>query len=145
VLTAPADARRSPGRWAEKLSSIKFFELNADSTSYRGLLRRNRFLEQAVINQNRWRRFFSYIAVFVSSDARVMQRACSHPGPPGGGEREHAATLLWRHLLGSSRSGRASNSRRKPGPPRRVHSNEGGPPRPLLEDPSSSSSSTPMS
>jgi len=88
----------------EKLSSIKFFELNAEFHEFVAACSRNRFLEQAVIHQNRLRRFFSYIAVFGPERMRV---ACSeHVAILDrllAGEREHAATLLWRHLLGSSR------------------------------------------
>jgi DNA-binding GntR family transcriptional regulator len=88
----------------EKLSSIKFFELNAEFHEFIAGCSRNRFLEQAVINQNRLRRFFSYIAVFgiermrvsCSEHVAILDRLVA-------GEREHAATLLWRHLLGSSR------------------------------------------
>jgi len=88
----------------EKLNSIKFFELNAEFHEFIGGCSRNRFLEQAVIHQNRLRRFFSYIAVFAPERMRV---SCSEHvailDRLMAGEREHAATLLWRHLLGSSR------------------------------------------
>jgi DNA-binding GntR family transcriptional regulator len=88
----------------EKLGSGKFFELNAEFHEFVASCSRNRFLEQAVIHQNRLRRFFSYIAVFAPERMRVsfsehvaiLDRLIA-------GEREHAATLLWRHLLGSSR------------------------------------------
>jgi DNA-binding GntR family transcriptional regulator len=89
----------------EKLSSIQFFELNAEFHEFVAGCSRNRFLEQAVIHQNRLRRFFSYIAVFAPERMRV---SCSeHVAILDrliAGEREHAATLLWRHLLGSSRA-----------------------------------------
>src|SRR3984885_7457549 len=89
----------------EKLNSIKFFELNAEFHEFVASCSRNRFLEQAVINQNRLRRFFSYIAVFAPERMRV---SCSEHvailDRLMAGEREHAATLLWRHLLGSSRA-----------------------------------------
>jgi DNA-binding GntR family transcriptional regulator len=88
----------------EKLSSSKFFELNAEFHEFVAACSRNRFLEQALINQNRLRRFFSYITVFAPERMRV---SCSEHvailDRLMGGEREHAATLLWRHLLGSSR------------------------------------------
>lgn len=88
----------------EKLSSSKFFELNAEFHEFVASCSRNRFLEQAVIHQNRLRRFFSYIAVFGPERMRV---SCSEHvailDRLMAGEREHAATLLWRHLLGSSR------------------------------------------
>jgi DNA-binding GntR family transcriptional regulator len=88
----------------EKLNSVKFFELNAEFHEFIAGCSRNRFLEQAVINQNRLRRFFSYIAVFEPERMRV---SCSEHvailDRLMAGEREHAATLLWRHLLGSSR------------------------------------------
>jgi DNA-binding GntR family transcriptional regulator len=88
----------------ERLNSIKFFELNAEFHEFVAGCSRNRFLEQAVIHQNRLRRFFSYIAV---SGPERMRVACSeHVAILDrliAGEREHAATLLWRHLLGSSR------------------------------------------
>jgi DNA-binding GntR family transcriptional regulator len=88
----------------EKLSSGKFFELNAEFHEFVASCSRNRFLEQAVIHQNRLRRFFSYIAVFAPERMRV---SCSEHvailDRLMAGEREHAATLLWRHLLGSSR------------------------------------------
>ena len=88
----------------DKLSSIQFFELNAQFHEFIAACSRNRFLEQAVIHQNRLRRFFSYIAVFGPERMRV---SCSeHVAVIDrlmAGEREHAATLLWRHLLGSSR------------------------------------------
>jgi DNA-binding GntR family transcriptional regulator len=88
----------------EKLSSIKFFELNAEFHEFVAGCSRNRFLEQAVVHQNRLRRFFSYIAVFAPERMRV---SCSEHvailDRLMAGEREHAATLLWRHLLGSSR------------------------------------------
>lgn len=88
----------------EKLSSSKFFELNAQFHEFVASCSRNRFLEQAVIHQNRLRRFFSYIAVFAPERMRV---SCSEHvailDRLMAGEREHAATLLWRHLLGSSR------------------------------------------
>ncbi len=88
----------------EKLSSLKFFELNADFHEFVAACSRNRFLEQAVINQNRLRRFFNYIAAFgpermrvsCSEHVAILDRLLA-------GEREHAATLLWRHLLGASR------------------------------------------
>jgi DNA-binding GntR family transcriptional regulator len=88
----------------ESLSSVKFFELNAEFHEFIAGCSRNRFLEQAVINQNRLRRFFGYIAVFglermrvsCSEHVAILDRLMA-------GEREHAATLLWRHLLGSSR------------------------------------------
>jgi DNA-binding GntR family transcriptional regulator len=88
----------------EKLSSGKFFELNAEFHEFVASCSRNRFLEQAVIHQNRLRRFFSYIAVFAPERMRV---SCSEHvailDRLMAGEREHAATLLWRHLLSSSR------------------------------------------
>lgn len=88
----------------EKLSSSRFFEMNAEFHEFVASCSRNRFLEQAVIHQNRLRRFFSYVAVFAPERMRV---ACSeHVAILDrliGGEREHAATLLWRHLLGASR------------------------------------------
>jgi DNA-binding GntR family transcriptional regulator len=89
----------------EKLSSSKFFELNAEFHEFVAACSHNRFLEQAVINQNRLRRFFSSFAALTPERMRV---ACSeHVAILDrllAGEREHAATLLWRHLLGSSRS-----------------------------------------
>jgi DNA-binding GntR family transcriptional regulator len=88
----------------EKLSSGRFFELNAEFHEFVANCSRNRFLEQAVIHQNRLRRFFSYIAMFAPERMRV---SCSeHVAILDrliAGEREHAATLLWRHLLGASR------------------------------------------
>jgi DNA-binding GntR family transcriptional regulator len=89
----------------EKLSSSKFFELNAEFHEFVASCSHNRFLEQAVINQNRLRRFFSYIAipapermrVSCSEHVAILDRLLA-------GEREHGATLLWRHLLGSSRA-----------------------------------------
>lgn len=87
----------------EQLTGIQFFELNADFHEFVASCSRNRFLEQAVIHQNRLRRFFNYIAVFTPERMRV---SCSeHVAILDrliAGEREHAATLLWRHLLGSS-------------------------------------------
>lgn len=88
----------------EKLSSSKFFELNAEFHEFVAGCSHNRFLEQAVVNQNRLRRFFSYInvpapqrmRVSCSEHVAILDRLLA-------GEREHAATLLWRHLLGSSR------------------------------------------
>jgi DNA-binding GntR family transcriptional regulator len=88
----------------EKLSSSKFFELNAEFHEFVAGCSHNRFLEQAVINQNRLRRFFSYInvpalermRVSCSEHVAILDRLLA-------GEREHAATLLWRHLLGASR------------------------------------------
>jgi DNA-binding GntR family transcriptional regulator len=89
----------------ENLNSIKFFELNAEFHEFVAGCSGNRFLAQAVINQNRLRRFFSYIAVFAPERMRV---SCSEHvailDRLMAGEREHAATLLWRHLLGSSRA-----------------------------------------
>jgi len=89
----------------EKLSSSQFFELNAEFHEFVAGCSRNRFLEQAVIHQNRLRRFFSYIAVFAPERMRV---SCSEHvailDRLMAGEREHAATLLWRHLLGASRT-----------------------------------------
>jgi DNA-binding GntR family transcriptional regulator len=88
----------------EKLGSSRFFELNAEFHEFVASCARNRFLEQAVIHQNRLRRFFSYITVFTAERMRV---SCSeHVAILDrliAGEREHAATLLWRHLLGASR------------------------------------------
>jgi DNA-binding FadR family transcriptional regulator len=55
----------------EKLNSIQFFELNAEFHEFVAACSHNRFLEQAVINQNRIRRFFSYIAVFATERMRV--------------------------------------------------------------------------
>ncbi len=78
--------------------------MNAEFHEFVASCSRNRFLEQAVIHQNRLRRFFSYIAVFAPERMRV---SCSEHvailDRLMAGEREHAATLLWRHLLGSSR------------------------------------------
>jgi DNA-binding GntR family transcriptional regulator len=89
----------------EKLSSIKFFELNAEFHEFVASCSGNRFLAEAVIHQNRLRRFFNYIAVFTPERMRV---SCSEHvailDRLMAGEREHAATLLWRHLLGSSRN-----------------------------------------
>jgi len=88
----------------DRLSSLKFFELNAEFHEFVAGCSHNRFLEQAVINQNRLRRFFGYISLLTPERTRV---ACSeHVAILDrllGGEREHAATLLWRHLVGSSR------------------------------------------
>jgi DNA-binding GntR family transcriptional regulator len=88
----------------ERLDSIKYFELNAELHEFIAACSRNRFLEQAVVHQNRLRRFFSYIAVFTPERMRV---SCSEHvailDRLMAGEREHAATLMWRHLLGSSR------------------------------------------
>jgi DNA-binding GntR family transcriptional regulator len=88
----------------EKLSGSKFFELNAEFHEFVASCSHNRFLKQAVVNQNRLRRFFSYISVPAPERMRV---SCSeHVAILDRllvGEREHAATLLWRHLLGSSR------------------------------------------
>jgi DNA-binding GntR family transcriptional regulator len=87
----------------EQLTPIQFFELNAEFHEFIAECSRNRFLQQAVIHQNRLRRFFNYIPVFgperlwvaCSEHVAILDRLMA-------GEREHAATLLWRHLLGSS-------------------------------------------
>jgi DNA-binding GntR family transcriptional regulator len=88
----------------EKLSSIQYFELNAEFHEFVAACSRNRFLEHAVIHQNRLRRFFGYIAVLRPEQMRV---SCSEHvailDRLMAGEREHAATLLWRHLSGRSR------------------------------------------
>jgi DNA-binding GntR family transcriptional regulator len=89
----------------EKLDSAQFFELNAEFHEFVAACSHNRFLGQAVIHQNRLRRFFSYIVlpgpermrVSCSEHVAILDRLVA-------GEREHAATLMWRHLLGSSRA-----------------------------------------
>jgi DNA-binding GntR family transcriptional regulator len=87
----------------EQLTSTQFFELNAEFHEFIATCSRNRFLAQAVIHQNRLRRFFSYVPIFevgrlrvsCSEHVAILDRLIA-------GEREHAATVLWRHLLGSS-------------------------------------------
>jgi DNA-binding GntR family transcriptional regulator len=86
----------------EKLNSSRFFELNAEFHEFVAGCSRNRFLEQAVTHHNRLRRFFISVPapvrmrVSCSEHVAILDRLMT-------GEREHAATLLWRHLLGSSR------------------------------------------
>ena len=86
----------------EQLNSSQFFELNAEFHEFLAGCSRNRFLEQAVIHHNRLRRFFLpipapvHMRVYCSEHVAILDRLLA-------GEREHAATLLWRHLLGSSR------------------------------------------
>jgi DNA-binding GntR family transcriptional regulator len=88
----------------KQLSSSRFFELNAAFHEFVAACSGNRFLHQAVIHQNRLRRFFSYIWIYEPSRMRI---SCSeHVAILDrliAGDREHAATLLWRHLHGSSR------------------------------------------
>ncbi len=87
------------------LTQAKFFELNAQFHEYLAACSGNRFLHQAVVHQNRLRRFFSYVREYEPARMRV---SCSeHVAILDSlmtGDREHAATLLWRHLHASGRA-----------------------------------------
>jgi DNA-binding GntR family transcriptional regulator len=88
----------------ESLDSRKFFELNAEFHEFVASCSGNRFLQQAVINQNRLKRFFSYIWSY--DPARIGISCTEHVAILNrliGGDREQASVLLRRHLMGASR------------------------------------------
>jgi DNA-binding GntR family transcriptional regulator len=88
----------------KQVSSVKFFELNAQFHEFIALCSGNRFFQQAVVSQNRLRRFFSYNWTY---GADRMRDACTEHvailDSLIAGDREHAASLLRLHLLGASR------------------------------------------
>jgi DNA-binding GntR family transcriptional regulator len=91
------------GGW-KQTTGVKFFELNASFHEFIAACSGNRFVHQAVIHQNRLRRFFSYNWVYGTQRMResssehleILDRLLE-------GDREQAAILLRLHLLGASR------------------------------------------
>jgi len=91
------------GGW-KQTTGVKFFELNASFHEFIAACSGNRFVHQAMIHQNRLRRFFSYNWVYGTQRMRessnehleILNRLLE-------GEREQAAILLRLHLLGASR------------------------------------------
>jgi DNA-binding GntR family transcriptional regulator len=87
-----------------QVSSVKFFELNAQFHEFMAVCSGNRFFHQAVLNQNRLRRFFSYNWTY---GQERMRNACTEHvailDSLIAGNREHAASLLRQHLMGASR------------------------------------------
>lgn len=88
----------------KQVSSVRFFELNADFHEFIGACSGNRYLHQAVVNQNRLRRFFSY---HWTEGTERMRDSCNEHvailNRLSEGDQEQAATLLRLHLLGASR------------------------------------------
>lgn len=88
----------------KQVSSVRFFELNAAFHDFIGECSGNRYMHQAVVNQNRLRRFFSYhwtegterMRESCNEHVAILQRLSE-------GDQEQAATLLRLHLLGASR------------------------------------------
>jgi DNA-binding GntR family transcriptional regulator len=88
----------------DQMSSHRFFDLNTEFHEFIAACSGNRFLQQAVLHQHRLRRFFSYI--WVCEPGRMGTSCTEHVAILNrliGGDREQAAVLLRRHLLGASR------------------------------------------
>lgn len=87
-----------------RVSSVKFFELNAEFHEFIAACSGNRFYHQAIVNQNRLRRFFSYNWTY---GAQRMRESCAEHlailDRLLAGDREHAATLMRLHVLTASR------------------------------------------
>lgn len=87
-----------------RISSVKFFDLNAEFHEFVAASSGNRFLHQAVVNQNRLRRFFSYNWTY--GPERMRESCAEHLAILDrliAGDCEHAAALMRLHLLGASR------------------------------------------
>ncbi|MGH8310435.1 MAG: GntR family transcriptional regulator [Steroidobacteraceae bacterium] len=85
------------------VTSVTFFNLNADFHELVARCSGNRFIHQAVVQQNRLRRFFSYHWVY--GQERMRESCREHLGILAkviSGDQEQAATLLRLHLLGAS-------------------------------------------
>jgi DNA-binding GntR family transcriptional regulator len=85
-------------------TSVRFFELNADLHEFIARCSGNRFLHEAIVHQNRLRRFFSYNSTY--GVERMRESSNEHLAILDrlmGGDRDQAATLLRLHLLGASR------------------------------------------
>ncbi|HKZ74170.1 MAG TPA: GntR family transcriptional regulator [Steroidobacteraceae bacterium] len=85
------------------VSSVAFFDLNAAFHEFVARCSGNRFFLQAVVQQNRLRRFFSYHWVY--GQERMRESCREHLAilaKLAAGEREQAATLLRLHLLDAS-------------------------------------------
>jgi DNA-binding GntR family transcriptional regulator len=88
----------------KQVSSVEFLDLNADFHEFIAACSGNRFFHQAIINQNRLRRFFSYHWTYGAE--RMRDSSNEHVAILDrllGGDRDQAATLLRLHLLGASR------------------------------------------
>jgi DNA-binding GntR family transcriptional regulator len=86
------------------ISSVAFFDLNAEFHEFIARCSGNRFIHQAVIQQNRLRRFFSYNWTY--GQERMRESCREHLAilqAVAGSDREQAATLMRLHLLGASR------------------------------------------
>lgn len=88
----------------KQVSSVKFFDLNAEFHEFIALSSGNRYLHHAVVQQNGLRRFFSYHWTY---GAERMRDSCNEHiailDQLLAGDQEQAATLLRLHLLGASR------------------------------------------
>ncbi len=91
------------GGW-KQTTSVKFFELNANFHEFIAGCSGNRFAHQAIVHQNRLRRFLSYNWVYGTQRMRdssnehleILNRLLE-------GDQEQAAIFLRLHLLGASR------------------------------------------
>jgi DNA-binding GntR family transcriptional regulator len=91
------------GGW-KQTTSVKFFELNAAYHEFIAECSGNRFFHQAMVHQNRLRRFFSYNWIY--GPERMRESSGEHLAILDRlleGDAEQAATLLQLHLLGASR------------------------------------------
>jgi len=91
------------GGW-KHISGVKFFELNANFHEFVASCSGNRFVHQAIVHQNRLRRFLSYHWAYGSQrmlgssneHLQILDRLLE-------GDQERAAILLRLHLLEASR------------------------------------------
>lgn len=87
-----------------RISSVKFFEFNAQFHEFVAACSGNRFLHQAVVQQNGLRRFFSYNWTYGAG--RMRESCAEHLAILDrllAGDQEHAAQLMRLHVLAASR------------------------------------------
>jgi DNA-binding GntR family transcriptional regulator len=88
----------------KQVSSVKFFDLNAEFHEFVAFCSGNRYLHHAIVQQNGLRRFFSYHWTY---GAERMRDSCNEHiailDQLLAGDEEQAAALLRLHLLGASR------------------------------------------
>jgi DNA-binding GntR family transcriptional regulator len=86
------------------MTSVAFYDLNAAFHEFATRCSGNRFLHQAVVQQNRLRRFFSYHWTYGHDRMRTScEEHLAILDTLIAGDREQAATLMRLHLLGASR------------------------------------------
>jgi len=86
------------------VTSVAFYDLNASFHEFCARCSGNRFLHQAVVQQNRLRRFFSYHWIYGKDRMRdSCEEHLAILGALLADDREQAVALMRLHLLGASR------------------------------------------